>query len=208
MRTNAQIVVMVFLLLLGCQSPTDSLSTFSAAHAAKYAADQWRSLDSILAHIHPPDIPLRSVHLQASPSAANNRIDRRFDIQNAIDGMHDQGGGTIYLAEGTYFVRGPIHLKSNVRLHLNQGASLLFSDQYEDYLPLVKVRWEGTICWNFSPLIYAHNATNIALTGKGEIDGNGKNWSIEWRKKQKADKNRLRQMGNDTIPDEQRVLGD
>ena len=65
----------------------------------------------------------------------------------------------------------PIHLKSNVNLHLEEGATLLFSHDPNDYLPLVFTRFEGTECMNYSPLIYAFEQTNIAVTGSGTLDG-------------------------------------
>ncbi|HMQ45997.1 MAG TPA: glycoside hydrolase family 28 protein [Saprospiraceae bacterium] len=142
--------------------------------------------------LHPPDLPLGNA---------------RPMIQSAIDKTAKAGGGKVILSEGDYFSKGPIHLRSNIQLHLEKGAKLLFSDRAEDYLPLVKVRWEGTVCWNWSPLIYAYQAENIAITGEGEIDGHGQDWSKKWRKLQKSDQTLLRQMGNDLIPEDQRIFG-
>jgi polygalacturonase len=69
------------------------------------------------------------------------------------------------------------------------------------------VRWEGTVCYNYSPLIRGYQLENVAITGGGTIDGAAREWSIEWRKHQNPDKARLRQMGNDKVPDRQRVFG-
>ncbi|MEM8526933.1 MAG: glycoside hydrolase family 28 protein, partial [Bacteroidota bacterium] len=131
----------------------------------------------------------------------------RQSLQTAINETSKKGGGKIIIPKGEWFCEGPIYLKSNVNLHLEEGAMLKFSDEASHYLPLVKVRWEGTICWNYSPLIYAYQQENIAITGKGIIDGNGRTWSNEWREKQQPDQKKLRQMGNDETPENERVFG-
>ena len=96
-------------------------------------------------------------------------------IQKAIDETNQKGGGTIYFPAGTYLT-GKIHLKSNITLFIEAGATLLFSDNFDDYLPMVQSRWEGTDVVNFSPLIYAWEAENITITGRGKLDGQGKKW--------------------------------
>ncbi|WP_239060741.1 glycoside hydrolase family 28 protein [Bacteroides sp. 519] len=82
------------------------------------------------------------------------------------------GGGTVLVPKGT-FLTGPITLKSNVNLHIEEGATLKFSTDQSLYFPAVITRWEGIDCYNARPLIYAYGETNIALTGKGTIDGQG-----------------------------------
>ncbi len=96
-------------------------------------------------------------------------------IQQAIDQAASNGGGTIYFPAGDYLT-GAIHFKSNITLHLDAGAVLRFSDDFDNYLPFVQMRWEGTVMNNFSPLMYAKNVKNIAITGRGTIDGQGKKW--------------------------------
>lgn len=94
-------------------------------------------------------------------------------IQAAIDtcSKHD-GGGKVLIPPGTYYT-GPITLKSNVNLHLEEGAILRFSTDTALYKDVVLTRWEGMDCYNTRPLIYAYEETNIAITGKGTIDGQG-----------------------------------
>lgn len=67
-------------------------------------------------------------------------------------------------------------MKSNITLHLESGAIVRFSDRFEDYLPFVTARWEGTVMQTLSPLIYAHSADNLTITGRGTLDGNGLKW--------------------------------
>jgi len=96
-------------------------------------------------------------------------------IRKAIDAAASAGGGTVYFPAGRYLT-GAIQLKSNMTLYLDAGAVLKFSEDFEDYLPMVKSRWEGIECVNFSPCIYAYRAENIAIVGRGLIDGQGKAW--------------------------------
>ena len=96
-------------------------------------------------------------------------------IAKMIDQLAKEGGGTIYFPAGVYLT-GPIHFKNNIALFIDAGATLKFSDDFDDYLPMVKSRWEGTVCMNFSPLFYGEKLENITIQGRGTIDGNGQKW--------------------------------
>jgi len=96
-------------------------------------------------------------------------------IKNAIDAASKAGGGTVYFPAGKYLT-GAIHLKSNITIFIDAGAELHFSDNFDDYLPMVKSRYEGVDVTSFSPLFYAYKAENISIIGRGLIDGHGKKW--------------------------------
>ncbi|MFD3002009.1 glycoside hydrolase family 28 protein [Pontibacter toksunensis] len=98
-------------------------------------------------------------------------------IARAIDKANEIGGGIVIIPEGEWLT-GKIHLKSNVNLHLNKGAVLLFSDNPADYLPAVHTTWEGMECYNYSPLIYVYECKNIAITGEGELKARMDTWRI------------------------------
>ena len=100
----------------------------------------------------------------------------------AIDACAKRGGGCVTVPTGTWRT-GPIHLQSNVELHLAENAVLSFSDCHEDYLPAVEVSWEGVECINFSPLVYAYGCTNIAITGKGTFAPRIEGWE-PWFKRE------------------------
>ena len=87
---------------------------------------------------------------------------------SAVDACAKSGGGRVIVPSGTWYT-GPVHLKSNVELHLEEGAVVLFSDDPKDCLPVVPSSWEGLECLNLSPLVYANGCTNVALTGKGTL---------------------------------------
>lgn len=84
-------------------------------------------------------------------------------IQKAVDYIHDNGGGRLRLFVGRYLT-GSIHLKSNVTLHLEEGAILVGSTNPYDY--------DNVLGWQ--ALIIANGQENIGITGKGLIDGQGR----------------------------------
>lgn len=86
-----------------------------------------------------------------------------------------------------------MHLKSNVNLHLNKKAVLLFSEDPKDYLPPVQSTWEGMECYNYSPLIYAFKAENIAITGEGQLRAKMDIWQ-EWFTRPKAHMESLKRL--------------
>lgn len=86
----------------------------------------------------------------------------------AISAAARCGQGVVVVPAGQWLCAA-IHFKSNVNLHLHRGATLLFSDNPEDYLPAVNTSWEGIECYNYSPLIYAYQCENIAITGAGVL---------------------------------------
>lgn len=99
-------------------------------------------------------------------------------IAAAIDEANQLGGGIVWIPAGEWLT-GKIHLKSNVNLHLDSGSVLLFSEDPADYLPAVHSSWEGMECYNYSPLVYAYQCKNIAITGEGEMRAQMDIWK-EW----------------------------
>ena len=95
-------------------------------------------------------------------------------IQKAIDLCSKKGGGRVVVPAGQKFLTGAITLKDGVNLHVEEGAVLEFAFQPELY-PIVETSWEGLECFNLSPCVYAFKAKDIAITGKGIIDGGGSN---------------------------------
>lgn len=96
------------------------------------------------------------------------------EIQAAIDAAAANGGGRVVVSGGT-FLTGSLRLKNNIELHLTPGAVLKFSDDQQDY-PVVTSRWEGVKREVYASCLYAEDAKNIAVTGFGLLDGNGKKW--------------------------------
>jgi len=100
-------------------------------------------------------------------------------INKLVKKLNYDGGGILYFPAGKYKT-GPIKLMSNVTLELENGAELIFSDNFDDYLPFIETRCEGIMMKSFNPLIYAVDAENIAIKGDGLINGQGTKWWNEF----------------------------
>ncbi|SMF07080.1 Endopolygalacturonase [Alteromonadaceae bacterium Bs31] len=96
-------------------------------------------------------------------------------LKLAIEAASSSGLGRVIVPQGIWLTAA-IHLKSNVNLHLEHGATLLFSDDPSDYLPPVKTSWEGMECYNYSPLVYAFECENVAITGEGCLQAKLEVW--------------------------------
>lgn len=185
----------------------------AAAHAAAAPADtgdaasdaNWSAADAIVARMRPPIFPAATFSILdhgASEDAPAHRA-----VQAAIDACAAAGGGRVVVPAGLWRMNGAIHLRSNVELHLDRDAVLRFGKPGEIALPLVLTRWEGTEVWNYSPLIYARDCTNVAITGEGLCDGQGRDGFFQWRPHQDRDKHALRSMGEDDTPVAARRFG-
>lgn len=115
-------------------------------------------------------------------------------ITQAIDKANKIGGGVVVIPAGEWLTK-KIHLKSNVNLHLDKGAVLLFSEDPADYLPAVHSSWEGMECYNYSPLIYAYECKNIAITGEGELKAKMDVWK-KWFPRPKGHMESIKRLYN------------
>ncbi len=115
-------------------------------------------------------------------------------INRAISQANSAGAGIVVIPEGEWLTK-KIHFKSNVNLHLEKGAVLLFSEDPKDYLPAVHSTWEGMECYNYSPLIYAYNCKNIAITGEGKLKAKMDVWKT-WFSRPEPHMNSLKRLYN------------
>src|SRR5262249_227958 len=120
----------------------------------------------------------------------------------AIEACAAAGGGRVVVPEGRWLT-GPIHLRSNIELFLAPGAEVVFSDKFEDYLPVVLVRVGGVELYNYCPFIYARDCPDVAITGPGKLDGNAKAW-WDWKSKETKE---IFQLAPKGVPVEKRVFG-
>lgn len=168
----------------------------------------WEQANEILSRIKAPQFPAKDFNITDYGAVGDGKIDCTQAINKAISAANKAGGGRVVVPAGI-FVTGVIYLKSNVNLNISQDAVLKFSTDPNQYLPAVYTRWEGVECMNYSPLIYAYREKNIAVTGKGTLDGQGSfnNW-WEWMKVlQHQDRQELFAQGRDGIPVKQRLYG-
>ena len=134
-------------------------------------------VDSLVATFQQVRIPRLRASVGPLPSP---KTDALPTLQVLIDGLARNGGGRLIVKPGTYMLRGSLVMKSGVELHLEEGALLLFSGEADDFLPVVKTRWEGTDLMGRSAMIYANGAENIAITGSGTIDAQGHIEMARW----------------------------
>jgi polygalacturonase len=116
--------------------------------------------------------------LKAGAKADGTKLNTEL-INKTIDRLSAKGGGTLFFPSGKYLT-GAVKLKSNITIELEAGATLLFSDNFDDYLPFVDMRYEGVMMKSFSPLFYAVDQHDITIKGEGTIDGQGKRWWAEF----------------------------
>lgn len=179
---------------------------FSTARANETAdaSQAWAKLPEILAGFTVPTFPDRDFLITRYGAVGNGKADCTEAFRNAIEACNAAGGGRVIVPAGTYLT-GAIHLKSNVDLHLEKNSIVRFNADPTSYLPAVFARYEGTEVMNYSPLIYAFEQENIAITGDGTLDGQGKFWHA-WRSSD--DPGQLVAMATKGVPREQRIFGD
>ena len=100
---------------------------------------------------------------------ASETIDNSEAIQKAIDACAGNGGGSVIFPAGKTFMSGPLHLRSNVNLHLEPGSRLLANPDESIYHESAFGENEGEgMMW-----LIGRDLENISITGTGTIDGNG-----------------------------------
>jgi len=184
-------------------------SVWSAPTAAP-----WDRAAEILRRIVPPRFPSRHFEITRFGATGDGSADSTAAIRRAIATCRAAGGGTVVVPAGR-FLTGGIRLASGVNLHLEPRATLAFSRDARQYLPLVLTRFEGTELMNYAPFIYAFEADNIAITGTGTLDGQANadawwNWRGDGpaaRSKQAPARDRLLDMGVRGVPVKNRVFG-
>lgn len=217
--SNVIAIMVVILMLLGCSDQALEHHEGSSLTKDPNYRGSWAQVPVILSRIQAPSFPNRTLYVTDSPYNAKNdgSSDARHAIQNAIIDVSRFGGGVVSIPAGQYFIDGPLNLESNVNLHLQEGSELLFSSNYENYLPQVLTRYEGTDVYSFSPLIYVYQKKNVAITGKGTLNGQAANsWSTWVDKASQEDLKRVsgspkgnwektvRDMNNQNVPLHQR----
>ena len=180
----------------------------------------WERMELIVKSMPQTSFLGKTYNIDDFGAVADGKTLNTVSFQKAIKTCADNGGGKVVVPNGKYLT-GAIHLESNVNLHLEDNAEILFSINPKDY-PIVHTSWEGTELMNYSPLIYAKGKTNIAITGKGTLNGqaNSENWWVwsggknyGWQKgipsqNDPANREVLVDMAEKNVPVNERVFGD
>lgn len=192
------------------------------AAAAAATPDPWDRAREIARRVQAPVFSGRLFDIVAFGAKGDGRAPATQALAAAIEACARAGGGRVLVPAGR-FLTGAVHLQSNVELHLAEGATLAFSTDPADY-PMVFTRWEGIELINYSPFVYAHGQRNIAITGKGTLDGQADaqhwwSWKGKWGgtvdhgwREGMPDQRKARailfQMAEDNVPVEKRRFGD
>lgn len=180
---------------------------------ARQPADPWSRANTIVGRIVIPRFPSREFDITKYGAVGDGRMSCTGAIQKAIAACSAAGGGRVVVPEGR-FLTGAIRLQSHVDLHLTEKAALAFTADVKEY-PMVFTRWEGVELMNVSPFLYAFEAENIAITGRGTLDGQAdpEHW-WNWRLpspgnpgRDRAARARLIEMQAKGVPVSQRVFG-
>ncbi len=145
-------------------------SSMGAASRAGSEPVGWDRVPGILSRIVAPRFPNRDFVITSYGARGDGTTDCTAAFRSAIGACAAAGGGRVVVPAGR-FATGPIHLRSNVNLHVQADATILFSTDPRAYLPAVFTRWEGMEMMGYSPLIYAFEQENVAITGTGTLDG-------------------------------------
>ena len=194
------------------------LSAPSVSVFAQWDEQKVREIESniVLPKTKDKQYPITEFGARTSATAKVNQA----AINKAIAKASRKGGGTVVVPAGTWHT-GALRLQSHVCLLVSEGATLLF-DFNTDLYPLVRTSWEGNMCWNYSPCIYACDATDVAVVGKGTIDGGGSNhtwWQmcgnprfgykegITEEAQSTGARAKLLRQAEDGVPEEERIYG-
>ncbi|TDO99238.1 glycoside hydrolase family 28 protein [Flavobacterium sp. 245] len=198
------------LLILSCGKQVSSVSE----------TDPWKKMELIVKSMPETHFANKTYNINDFGAIADGKTMNTLAFEKAIKECAANGGGKVLVPNGKYLT-GPIHLESNVDLHLEDKAEILFSTNSKDY-PLIHTSWEGTELMNHSPLISARNKTNVAITGKGILNGqaNNTNWwpwcgskRYGWDKGQPSqhdplNRDNLVEMAEKGVPVAERIFGE
>jgi polygalacturonase len=212
-KMNFKLNLLLLLLIISCSI------LFCQSQQTAPEPQGWDALPALLKQINPPIFPNKEYNVTKFGAVGDGKTDCGKAFKKAIEKCNAEGGGKVVVPKGV-FLTGAIHLKSNVNFYVSKDAVIKFSTDPKKYLPVVYTRWEGVECMNYSPLIYAYEQENIAVTGEGILDGQASNdnwWSWKGRKEmgweqgkpsQNNARKKLIEMGETNVPVEQRVFGE
>jgi polygalacturonase len=134
----------------------------------------YKDLKFSMPHVMEPNFPENQVSIKDFGAVADGITLNTKAFADAIEALSRKGGGKVIIPRGVWLT-GPIQLKSNINLHAQAGALIVFSKNFDDY-PLVETSFEGLNTMRCTSPIYGRNIENVAITGQGVFDGSGEAW--------------------------------
>jgi polygalacturonase len=160
-RCSFSLLLCCVLALSGCQSaPAPDVSPAAPAQPV----------------ISAPDIPAHSFTITDFGAVGDGKFDNTNAITSAIVTCSAAGGGHVVIPAGNFLTR-PIRLQSQIDLHLDAGALLVFSRNRADF-PLVLTNYEGQQTYMCASPIMGDNLHDLEISGQGAIDGQGQVWRM------------------------------
>jgi hypothetical protein len=141
-------------------------------------------------------------------AVGDGKTDCKKAFDKAILKACNAEGGRVIVPAGTYLINGPIHFQSDIELHFEDGAKIIFGTNFEDYLPPAFTRFSGTRIYNYSPMIYAYRKKNVAITGNGVIDAQGADSWCKWVGQSGGSGKEIRRMNREDVPVTDRMFGE
>ncbi len=151
-----------------------AVSGFPADKNGNPYAKYTEKLPFPMPEITAPVIPDNQVNIKDFGAVGDGITLNTEAFAKAIDALAQKGGGKLVVPQGVWHT-GPIVLKSHINLHLHAGAVILFAAD-ETLYPLLNTSFEGLDTRRCQSPLSANGVTDIAITGKGVIDGNGQYW--------------------------------
>lgn len=158
--------VIMALLIASCTPPAETENLIAKV--------SFTGIEFDMPDIPEPVIPDNEVNIKDFGAISGGEILNSKAFKDAIEAVSKMGGGKVVIPHGIWLT-GPILLKSNLELHAEDGAIVIFSPN-KDLYPLIKTSFEGLDTWRCISPIYGKDLENIAFTGKGVWDGSGDAW--------------------------------
>ena len=157
----------ISLLFLSCNERTQNT-------ASPKSESLYTGLEFEMPEVIQPTFPDYAVRITDFGAVPGGETLNTTAFAEAINAVTEKGGGKVIVPAGIWLT-GPIVLKSNINLHTEAGALVLFSRNFDDY-PLVSVSFEGLDTYRCVSPITGKELENIAITGSGVFDGSGDAW--------------------------------
>ena len=165
--------------------------------------DIYKDVEFTMPKVEEASFPATSVSIVSYGAVAGGVIKNTDAFKKAIQDINSKGGGKVIVPRGIWLT-GPIELKSNTNLHLEDGALILFSWDFDDY-PLIETSFEGLNTSRCMSPISANKAENIAITGNGIIDGSGDAWRLVKKGKMTADQWKTLVASGGVLSDDEKI---